>query len=282
MKLITLAAALLLAVAASLASGSQDSPGATKRKTFDHAMLSALLERHVIGDRVSYAGLSRDSAMLDAYTKRVAAVTPAQLNQWDREERFAFWINVYNAFTLKLIVDNYDLGEGKHLASITDLTKDDVGPWDQPLIPMPNHYPLMLEAGVKLPALTLNHIEQDILRPLFKDARLHAAVNCASISCPPLRNEAFEGSRLETQLEEQMTAFLGDESRNRYDPESKTLQLSKIFDWYGADFVNAKKGTTLADFVSHFAPESAGEDRSWIKSAKIGFRDYDWKLNDRE
>lgn len=238
---------------------------------FDHRMLSMLLQRHVKKDRVDYQGLLRDRAMLDAYTKKLSSTSKKEYDSWKREEQFAFWINTYNAFTLKLILDHYPV------QSINDLAKGDVGPWDQPLIPMPAFHPEGKDRD-----LTLNDVEQRILRPVFKDARVHAAVNCASKGCPPLRAEAFEGARLDKQLDEQMRAFVGDRSRNRFDKANKKLVLNSIFEWYADDFADKKRGTTRADFLMRFAPESAGPDLTWIKSAKVTFDNYDWSLNDIE
>lgn len=243
----------------------------TKPAGFDHRMLTMLLERHVKKDRVDYQGLARDRAMLDAYTKKLSSTSKKEYDGWKRDEQFAFWINTYNAFTLKLILDHYPV------ASINELEKDDVGPWDQPLIPMRAFHPEGKDRD-----LTLNDVEQRILRPVFKDARVHAAVNCASKGCPPLRAEAFEGARLDEQLEEQMRAFVADRSRNRFDKANKKLVLNSIFEWYAEDFADKKRGTTRADFLMRFATESAGPDLTWIKSAKVTFDNYDWSLNDIE
>ena len=280
-EIITLALALAALAAGSVVSHAFGAPTAltanesttqdSKPTSFDHSMLTQLLERHVKKDRVDYKGLLRDKAMLDAYTKKLSATTKKQYDTWSKNEQFAFWINVYNAYTLELILDHYPV------ASINDLAKGDVGPWDQPLIPMRAFQP-----DGKDRDLTLNDVEQRILRPVFKDARVHAAVNCASKGCPPLRNEAFEGKRLDKQLDEQMRTFLAATGRNRFDKANKKIVLNSIFEWYADDFADPKRGTTRADFLIHFAPASAGPDKSWIKSAKVTFESYDWSLNDIE
>jgi len=270
MKSLTLLFLSLAAlIAGSFVAASSANQDVAKAAPFDHRMLTMLLERHVKEDRVDYVGLQRDRAMLDAYAKRLAAVTPKELDAWDKNERFAFWINVYNTYTLKLIVDHYPV------ASINDLAKKDVSPWDQPLIPMQGFQP-----DKKKVDLSLNDVEQRILRPTFKDPRAHAAVNCASKGCPPLRAEAFEGAKLEAQLDEQMKAFLADRNRNRFEPKTKKIVLNKIFEWYADDFVDAKAGTDLGDFLLRFAPPSAGATPTWIPTAAISFSNYDWTLND--
>ena len=267
--ILSLALVLVALITGSFVAASSAAQEETKPATFDHRMLTMLLERHVKEDRVDYVGLQRDRAMLDAYAKRLTAVTPKELGNWEKNERFAFWINVYNTFTLQLILDNYPL------VSINDLAKEEVSPWDQPLIPMQGFHP-----DKKKVDLTLNDVEQRILRPTFKDARVHAAVNCASKGCPPLRAEAFEGAKLEAQLDEQMKAFLADRNRNRFEPKTKKVVLNKIFEWYADDFVDAKADTDLGDFLLRFAPPSAGATPTWIQTAAISFSNYDWTLND--
>jgi hypothetical protein len=277
-EIITLALILSTLAAGSFvayATGATPAPAETalaqdsRPAPFDHGMLTMLLERHVKKDRVDYKGLLRDKAMLDAYTKKLSTTAKKTYEGWSKNERFAFWINTYNAYTLELILDHYPID------SINELAKGDVGPWDLPLIPMRAFHPEGKDRD-----LTLNDIEQRILRPTFEDARLHAAVNCASKGCPPLRNEAFEGARLDKQLDEQMRSFLGDTSRNRFDKAGKRIVLNSIFEWYADDFVNAKRGTTRADFLMRFAPASAGTNPTWIKSSKLTFDNYDWSLND--
>jgi hypothetical protein len=274
------------AIAAAAAPAVQDSRLAEQeqpeqRVTFEHRAFSSLLKRHVHGDLVDYKGLNRDRAMLDMYAASLAAVTPTEMMQWDRAERMAFWINVYNAYTLQLILDNLDQGDGKLLDSITSINEGDNNAWNLAVIPMAAFHP-----DKKRMNLTLDQIENKILRPQFGDARIHAAVNCASIGCPPLRAEAFTGADLEQQLSEQMEAFMASTTRNTFDKPGNKVELSNIFDWYGDDFKSAataaKRATDLRDYLIENGPESAGataEDRSWIRDAEVGFGEYDWKLN---
>jgi hypothetical protein len=285
MKNLTLAFALTLGALTvpALAQDAQPAPlAAAKRVTFEHRALTALLERHVHDELVDYSGLLRDRSMLDMYAKSVAAVTPDLIKTWDREERLAFWINVYNAYTLQLVLDNYDLGGDRRLESITDIKMGDKGPWDLAIVPMPAFHP-----DGKSENLTLNQIENAILRPQFGDPRIHAAVNCASSGCPPLRAEAYTGEQVESQLAEQMKGFLSQTSRNRFDKQANTVTISSIFKWYGDDFTTeaspGSKATDLRDFLIANAPLSLGataEARAWIRDADLNFGEYDWKLND--
>jgi len=267
--LTALATASFVARALGAEPGVSATPQDPKPASFDHRMFTMLLERHVKKDRVDYVGLKRDKAMLDAYTEKLCATTKKTYQSWDRNERFAFWINVYNAYTLELILDNYPVG------SINDLARGKTGPWDLPLIPLRAFQPEGKDRD-----LSLNDVEQRILRPTFKDPRVHSAVNCASKGCPPLRNEAFVAERLDQQLDDQMRVFLANRYRNRFDKAGNIVILNSIFEWYADDFDNKKRGTTRADFLIHFAPESAGPNPAWIKTAKVTFENYDWSLND--
>lgn len=238
----------------------------------EHTLLDGLLARHARPAGVDYLGLAAEAAELDRYLASLHAVTPDELAGWSRDQRFAFWINTYNAHILRLIIDHAD----ELPASIKDLGGALVNRiWDQPLIPMDAHHP----SGTPGP-LSLNDVEHEVLRPRFADARLHAAINCASVSCPPLLPEAFRAATLEEQLERAMTDFVGDPSRNAFDRDAGRLRLSAIFDWFPEDF-EADEGSVRA-YARRYAPAAArgDDDGAWIEAAKVGFLDYDWNLND--
>lgn len=233
----------------------------------EHALWTKVLAAHVHGDRFDYAALKRDRADLDAYLARLHAVTPAELETWTREQRFAFWINVYNAHTIELIVDHYPVD------SIEDIGGKLFGRvWDQEFIPMNAFHP-----GGEDDPLSLDDVEHGILRPRFEDARVHVAVNCASISCPPLRAEAFVAERLDEQLDDQARRFVADGRRNVIDRAKGELRLSSIFDWFGDDF--ERDAGSVRGWVARYASEA---DAAWIRSTepRIRFLDYSWKLND--
>ena len=180
----------------------------------------------------------------------------------------AFLINAYNAFTVELILTRYP-----KLDSIRDLGSLLTKPWSIKNVPLLSS------------TLTLDNIEHDKLRAKgrFDDPRIHFAVNCASIGCPMLREEAFVAERLEAQLDEQAQRFMSDRSRNRY--ADGKLEVSKIFDWYGGDFKLGYKGiSSLPAFAARYANQlaDAPADRERIKAGglDIWFLDYDWKLND--
>lgn len=221
------------------------------------APYSILLRQYVQNGSVDYAGLKAESKRLDTYLNFLAHVEPSALSEPDQK---AFYINLYNAWTLKLVLTRYP-----KISSIKDAGTLLKSPWKTPLVRL----------GGK--TLTLDEVENGVLRPRFKDPLVHFALNCASRSCPPLRAEPYEGSKLEEQFEDQARAFLNDPARNRV--EDGALRLSKIFDWYAKDF-GGPKGV-LAFLRRYAGPEfKAALDRLGPEP-KIVYLDYDWSLNGR-
>ena len=192
------------------------------------------------------------------YLKELEGVTQKEYEAFSRHEKMAFLINAYNAFTLKLIIDHYPVKSIRKIGGF--FTK----PWDMEFF--------SLLGGT---ITSLDPIEHEVLRPQFKDYRIHAAVNCASISCPLLRAEAYVASRLNEQLEEQMRIWLADSSKNAFDPKTGRVSLSKIFDWYEEDFV--KYGGGVVGVLKKYGPASSKEALKKHKS--IEYLDYDWGLN---
>ena len=195
-------------------SGAFELPAAAEPFDATHARLDAVLGAYVVGDAVDYAALQSERAELDLYLANLAQLDHETFAALSREERYAFWINVYNASILRLIAEHYPVD------SIRDLGGSVFGRvWDQRLIPLGHLAPELGEAN-----LSFTDVEHAILRPRFEDARVHAAINCASISCPPLLNRAFVAKSLEADLEEVMRAFVNDPTRNTLDD---ALQLSR-------------------------------------------------------
>lgn len=231
-----------------------------------HKQWNQILGEFVKGDRVDYQRLKKKRAGLDGYVATLEQVTLPEFTKWTMNERYAFWVNAYNAYTVRLIVDNYPL------KSILDIKDGELDAWHQHFIPLQHLFPKLAKSP-----LSLNNIENDILRPTYKDARVHAAVNCAAISCPPLSSSAFTAKQLDEQLDSLTSSWLGDEGRNRFElPECKA-RLSKIFEWYAEDFDTTGKGP--AAWLAKFAPK---EHRGWLADCqvKVEFLPYDWKLND--
>ncbi len=255
-------------------------PGAWAQSsaTFDHshAAWTALLKKHVKvmdGGKVSqmrYAGMAADRTALKAYLATLSDISQATFDGFSKPQQMAFLINAYNAFTVELILTRYP-----KLASIKDLGSFVQSPWKKKDVPL-------LGAQV-----SLDHIEHDSLRAKgrYDDPRVHFAVNCASIGCPALREEAFVPERLEAQLDEQAQRFMADRSRNRYSAERDKVEVSKIFDWFAEDFRSGYKGiTSLNQFLGRYANAlaDAPADREKLKAGTVAvaYLDYDWKLND--
>jgi Protein of unknown function, DUF547 len=241
-----------------------------------HAAWTTLLKKHVVllgagkASQLRYAGMARDREALKAYLDSLSAVSRAAFDGFSKAQQQAFLMNAYNAFTVELILSKYP-----NLQSIRDLGSLLKKPWSIKNVPLLGD------------TVTLDNIEHDMLRKRgsYDDPRVHFAVNCASIGCPMLREEAFVAERLEAQLEEQTRRFMSDRSRNRYDSASGKLELSKIFDWYGDDFKQGHKGIgSLAAFAARYAEllADAPADRDKLRGQQVAvaFLDYDWKLND--
>ncbi len=231
-----------------------------------HAAWSALLAKHVklqdargSASRVDYTGLAREGKALHAYLADLARVTPSEFAALPRADQMAFLINAYNAATVELILSEYP-----KRASIRDYGSLFRSAWRKPCVRLLGE------------TLTLDQLEHGRLRGErgYREPRVHFAVNCASIGCPMLREEAFTGARLEAQLEEQTLRFLSDPSRNRFDAKSGGLALSSIFSWYRSDFA----GGDLPRFLAPYA-KALGAPPSALR-ADIAFLDYDWRLND--
>ena len=225
-----------------------------------HAALDRVLKARVKNDRVDYAGLKADSKDLDAWLKNAGGVTEAEFNRWSQPQQLAFLMNLYNAATLRLIIDNYPL---KSIKDIGSLFK---GPWKQEVVPLFGK------------TVTLDHLEHDILRKKYAEPRLHFAIVCAAKGCPPLRAEAFVPDKLNEQLDEQGRIFMGTKEKNRFDAKGGTLYLSPIFKWFSEDF--EKKSGSVTKFVTPFFPPEVQKQIQAAKSSDIRYTDYDWSLND--
>jgi hypothetical protein len=242
-----------------------------------HAGLDALLRRHVawnaagVGTTVSYAGIARERAELRRVLEGYSAVTRAEYDAMPRDERLAFLINAYNAWTIELVLTKYP-----DLKSIRDLGSLIQSPWKK------RFFMLLGESR------SLDDLEHGLIRApgVFDEPRIHFVVNCASVGCPALRPEAITAARLEAQLEDSTRRFLSDPSRNRFEPASGRLEVSKIFDWYGGDFNRGWRGVAsreqfLGRYAELLAADPKGQATVREGRARIAYRDYDWDLNDR-
>lgn len=218
-------------------------------------IFNVLLSKYVNKNgSVNYKGFIEEKEKFILYLNYLSSNPP---KKEDKESvKLAYWINAYNAFTIKLIIDNYPL------ESITDL---------HPLIYIPGFNTVWHREFFKIGGqdYNLDKIEHEILRKQFKEARIHFAINCASKSCPKLRNEAYNAYELEEQLTAQTKEFLSDKSKNVL--EVKKVRLSKIFSWFRSDF---EQNGSLISFINKYADVRISEN------AEISFLPYNWTLNE--
>jgi len=223
-----------------------------------HGLFTALLQEYVLEGRVDYEEFARDERF-SAYLDFLAGTDPHTLPT--ARDQLAFWINAYNAYTIRLILDHLPLSSIRDISLGLPIL---FGPWSIDI------------AVVGGTSYTLNHIEHDIIRERFNEPRIHFALVCAALSCPNLRQEAYEGSTLEQQLEEETRRFLVDSTKNRFDVRGKVLYLSRIFDWYEGDFEEA--AGSMPAFLLSYVDEELGAFLSG-GDYRIEFLDYDWSLN---
>jgi hypothetical protein len=217
---------------------------------------------------VDYKGFLAQRSQLKDYLKELEQISQSDFDQWSDNKQLAFLINAYNAWTVELILTEYP-----DLKSIRDLGSFFRSPWEKSFIPLLGN------------TYSLDDIEHKLIRGdnKYQEPRIHFAVNCASIGCPALREDAYEESKLDTQLEEQTQRFLSDTSRNYI--QDKQLYLSSIFKWYRGDFEKGFRGASSLESFLQLYPESlelTENQRATLKNndMAIDFLDYDWQLND--
>jgi len=215
-----------------------------RKRPPNHALFTAILSEYVSPTgKVNYNGLMKDRAKLDTYTNTLKNNPPHA--DWTPGETQAYWVNLYNAFTLMKIINNYPLN------SIQDL--DGGKPWDREWI----------KVGGK--TYSLNQIENEILRPTYKDPEVHFMVNCAAKSCPPLASKAWTGLNLNSYGNSRAKSFINDKRYNEI--SANEIKISKIFEWYSEDF---------GDIITYLNKFSYVKINS---NAKVTFKEYDWNLN---
>lgn len=241
----------------------------------NHAAWTVLLKKYVVlvrggeATKVRYGGFKKDGPALTAYLASLSSVSHATFSAFDKPQQMAFLINAYNAFTVELILTGYP-----GIESIKDLGSLFASPWKKRFVPLLGD------------TVSLDDIEQGMLRARgrYDDPRIHFALNCASIGCPALREEAYIGVRLDEQLTDQARRFMSDRSRNRWNTQRARLEVSQIFHWYEDDFQQGWQGIkSSAAFFALYADQlaDAPADRQRIVDQKesVSYLDYDWKLN---
>jgi hypothetical protein len=241
---------------------------------------STLLDHVTMRDMVDYAGLSGNRADLDTFVASLATLDPAVYDGWDPDEQIAFWINAYNALTLRAVVDHYPIQPSWFRSFLypEDSIRQIPGVWTD------------LRFDILGKKRTLDEIEHEILRRRFDEPRIHMALVCAAKGCPPLRWEPYTGEKLDGQLEDQTVRFLGRDENFVLDREGGRIGLSEVFRWFGDDFVSVYE--PRHDFEGRDPGERAalnfvalhleGPDREFLKDGdyEVDYLDYDWSLND--
>lgn len=234
-----------------------------------HGQYAEVLARVVRGGAVDYAALQRDRKLLDSYRAQLAAVAETALAGWTRDQQLAFWINAYNAGVLATVIDHYPITRGSLIG-----------------LAFPANSIWQISGAFKAArhevagrARSLDDIEHRIVRPRFREPRVHMALVCAARGCPPLRAEPFAGGRLDTQLDDQTRAYLGDREHGfRWDSAAKRLEVSSIFKWFADDFA---AGGGVRGFLAQHAGDPALAAAIRDTSNSLRYLDYDWTLNER-
>ena len=248
-KITMLAATLLLLISVST--------WATAPTAIDHSAFDKLLKKHVNEKgQVDYKGFKADEKAFNGYLEMLSKNAPT--DKWAKNDQMAYWINAYNAYTIRLILDNYPVKSIK-----------DIGPKKQiPFVTTPWAKKFFTIGGEKT---SLDNIEHGTLRKKFDDPRIHFALVCASISCPRLRNEAFTAAKLDAQLDDQGSDFLNNPTKNAVSNDKTTL--SKYFDWYKGDW--NENGKSVVEWVNKYSKNKITKD------TQISFLDYNWNLNEQ-
>lgn len=234
--------------------------------TFDHShtLWNEILHENVkmygASSLVNYKNILSKPEKLNKYLAEISKVNETDFNNWNKSEQLAFLINAYNAFTVKLIIDNFPV------KSIKDIGRLFSNPWKKKFFILLNE------------KRSLDWIEHEKIRPVFNEPKIHFALVCASKGCPALQNEAFIASKLDNQLYFATRLFLKDNSRNDFNFEKKIFNISSIFKWYKEDFTKSA-GSVEAFIIPIIADDNIEILKLLNNSFRINYLDYDWTLN---
>ncbi len=234
--------------------------------TFDHSAWDRVLKTYV-NDKgeVDYAALKANRKDLDEYIQMLGELSPANRPKSfpTKAHELAYWMNAYNAFVMRGVVDSYPTRSVRDLGALYGFFRR-------------NDY---TAGGVKM---SLRHLENEILRKQYKEPRIHFGIVCASISCPRLSREAFTAESLEEQLERLARQFINERRNLTIDARANEVTLSKIFDWYKKDFENGPGGRTemVLDFVRRYASNENRKALDSLRQPRVKYYDYDWSINE--
>lgn len=254
---------------------------AAEQKSFSYDNYAAILKDYVDDTgMVNYKQLKARREKLDAFVTAIASLDTGTYEKWNDKEKIAFWLNVYNALTLKAIIDNYPIKSSFFKSRIypKNSIRQISGVWDK------------ITFNVMGDNYTLEHIEHKILRKEFNEPRIHMAMVCAAIGCPPLRNEPYTGGKLDKQLKEQSQQFLSSDEKLRINRKESKVYVSPILKWFADDFVDKyglensiaghnRKRSAVLNFIATYLKKT---NRDYILSGKfkIKYLKYDWTLNE--
>lgn len=231
---------------------------ATAPNEVDHSAFDRLLKKYV-NDKgsVNYKGFKKDEKEFGLYLDMLSKNAPT--DKWSKNEQMAYWINAYNAYTIRLILDHYPIESIKDIGSKIKIPFVTT-PWAKKFIKIGKE------------TMSLDNIEHGTLRKKYNDPRIHFTLVCASISCPRLRNEAYMASKLDAQMDDQGSDFLNNPAKNSITKDKTSL--SKYFDWYKADW--NENGKSVEQWVNKYSKTKINKD------TKISFLDYNWSLNEQK
>jgi hypothetical protein len=223
-----------------------------------HSSFDELLQKHVDDQgMINYKGLGKERSKLKSYLKIIESNPPQK--SWSKDEKLAYWINAYNAFTLELILNNYPVKSIKDIGATIKIPFVNT-PWDIKFIHIGDE------------EYDLNNLEHGIIRKEFNEPRIHFALVCAAVSCPKLQNRAYLPEKLDEQLTKAAKEFLSNTMKNEFESADRA-SLSKLFNWYGGDFT---KEMNLIEYINQYSKIKLN------KQAEIDWMDYDWALNEQK
>ena len=259
-----------------------------KSENFDHSYstYNSLLNKYVKNAKVNYEGFIDSRAEFKTFLKALGSVNENDYEGWTEEQKLAFWINAYNAFTIKAIIDHYPIKRSFSLVGIFYAPSDSIlqikGVWTK----------LQFRAAGKM--VTLDEIEHETLRKKFNEPRIHMAINCASLSCPDLSDEAYVPERLEQQLAQASINFINNPDKGVFvNEQNGKVKFSKIFKWFGDDFINnygskklfnnySLKQNAVLNFTVDYLESQQTKEYLMNNKLKIGYLGYDWHLNEQK
>ncbi len=231
----------------------------------DYFSWQKFLDLYLKDGLVNYSAVQTNSALFNAIVSQLENVKKKEYDRWSEDQKKAFWINAYNIEAVKLVLDHYPLKRSLGLQALrypANSIQQIPDVWNQEALTI---------LGKKI---SLNYIENEILRKEFQDPRIHFAIVCASLGCPVLRDEPYISDRLDSQLNDAVLKFMQDRKKFNYDAGNNTVYLSPIFKWFKEDF---EKAGGIITFIKEYIPPN----KNLPNSAKIQWLEYDWSLNEK-